>query len=385
MRKPETVVVFPLFYDGGAESVCMWILEALKERCQLTLLTFSDVTLSALNARHGTALDPSSVKILTPLPRAVGRRLPGFSFRQHVMSRWIRSANRFDVAVSAMNEMDFGRPGIQYVHYPMFGRGVEGVRALVGYPSSRPSRVYRHLLRHFTGFSDARMLENMTLVNSRWTAGMYYTAYGRAARVVYPPVMANFPDIAWEDREDGFVIVGRLVPEKQVERAIAILAKVRDEGFPVHLHITAGRGDPAYIRKIRRLGATRPWVHLEPDLDRAELALLVATHRYGIHARANEHFGIAVAELLAAGCIPFVPDRGGQLEIVGESPELAFGDDEDAMRKICAVLAHPQRQVDLRTRLRHRVADFSESRFVTGIQGAFDDFLAAAGGPTPGR
>lgn len=370
-------MIFPAFEGGGAEAVCAWMMQALVERCDLTLVTFSEVDLRELDRRHGTALARHAVRVLVPFPRGVGRLLRGFSIRQQVMVRWFKARGcAFDVPISAMNEMDFGRPGIQYVHFPMFGHGAERVRALVGYPHSRTTRVYRGSLRWFASFSDERVRGNLTLVNSAWTAKAFETAYGQPARVVYPPVMSAFPEVSWDTREDGFVALSRMVAEKHLERAIEILARVRHEGFAVHLHVTAGQGDLACIEEIRRAQATHgPWLHLERALDRQGIAALVARHRYGIHTRENEHFGIAVAEMLKGGCLPFVPASGGQLEIIGPNPDLAFESDADAVRKICAVLRDRERQQVLRTRLRAQIPLFSETRFVAGIAQAFEDFV----------
>ena len=38
-QKKSVAVFYPLFSGGGAEAVCLWILEALKETYDLTLLS----------------------------------------------------------------------------------------------------------------------------------------------------------------------------------------------------------------------------------------------------------------------------------------------------------------------------------------------------------
>ena len=51
----------------------------------------------------------------------------------------------------------------------------------------------------------------------------------------------------------------------------------------------------------------------------------------------NEHFGIAVAEMMQAGCITFIHDSGGQTEIVNLR-ELRYQTKEEAIEKIIQVL-----------------------------------------------
>jgi len=54
------------------------------------------------------------------------------------------------------------------------------------------------------------------------------------------------------------------------------------------------------------------------------LVNLFGRHRWGLHGRKPEHFGIAVPEQVASEIVPFVPDCGGGREIVGEDPRLLY-------------------------------------------------------------
>ena len=92
------------------------------------------------------------------------------------------------------------------------------------------------------------------------------------------------------------------------------------------------------------------WVSWNKDLNRKELVSLVARHKYGIHGMENEHFGIAVAELVNAGCVTFVPKSGGQMEIVEDS-RLMYLDVSDAVEKIRSVLESDDLQSKLRGKL----------------------------------
>jgi glycosyltransferase involved in cell wall biosynthesis len=91
----------------------------------------------------------------------------------------------------------------------------------------------------------------------------------------------------------------------------------------------------------------RPYVELEGEVPREELVERICTHRYGIHGKEYEHFGMAVAELAAGGAIPFVPASGGQHAIVGDD-RLTFDSVEDAVDSIDRVLSNPATQTELR-------------------------------------
>jgi len=105
---------------------------------------------------------------------------------------------------------------------------------------------------------------------------------------------------------------------------------------------------------------------------------LLAGHRFGIHARTGEPFGIAVAEMVKAGCITFVPVEGGQAEIVNH-PDLTYSDVDDAVNKIDRILRDERREDALRLHLKAQGELFSTERFMAGIRAAVEQFLATRG------
>jgi glycosyltransferase involved in cell wall biosynthesis len=101
---------------------------------------------------------------------------------------------------------------------------------------------------------------------------------------------------------------------------------------------------------------------------------LLAGHRFGINARPNDAFGIAVAEMVKGGWIVFVPNGGGQVEIVNH-PALIYGNEADATQKISAVLASDAEQESLRNHLLRSSHRFSEESFQGRIRQVVKDFL----------
>jgi len=385
--RPRVAVLFPSFRGGGAESVCLWMVEALRQDHQVTLHTFSDIRFEPLNQYHGTAIPDGEVEVLHPfaatlLNRAADGSRGQFTLRQHLVIRHFKRCRPpADLAISAYNEMDLGRPGIQYIHYPLFGAGHEAARAEVGAPDSAARAAYRRFCRGLSRFSDQGMKSNLTIANSRWTADIVKRVYGIDARVIYPPVADDMPVVPWERRQDGIVVLGRLVPEKQVEKAIRIVQALRSRGLDLRLCILGGGADPAYLASLRRLlDGKESWATMRIGLARREIAALVTGYRFGLHVRENEQFGIAVAEMVKAGCIPFVPSTGGQREIVGDSEELLFDDESQAVERIAGVVSRPQVQHRLRGSLASRGRMFSASRFMAEIREAAREMTARAGG-----
>ncbi|MFW6265724.1 MAG: glycosyltransferase, partial [Halanaeroarchaeum sp.] len=164
------------------------------------------------------------------------------------------------------------------------------------------------------------------LANSRWTADVFERIYGQRPAVLHPPVDPIACEGAWTDRESGIVVVGRIAPDKRLEDAMAIVDGVRDRGHDVHLHI-AGSAPGAYRRYARRIAevaSKRSYVHLETDVSRRRIQDLLCSHRYGLNVKSEEHFGMAVAEYVAAGMVAFAPAAGGQRAILRDREDRLF-------------------------------------------------------------
>ncbi len=182
--------------------------------------------------------------------------------------------------------------------------------------------------------------------------------------VIYPPVQADFPAVPFDRRENGFVFIGRIAPEKRIEDIVTILAAVR-ERENVHLHIAGPLDDSAYCKEIRSLaGMHADWMRLDGVVFGEAKRQLLARHKYGINACQGEAFGISVAEFVKVGCIVFVPDNGGQTEIV-DHQQLTYRDADEAVSRILGVLRSEPRQRELLGHLLLQAEKFSVQRFRT--------------------
>jgi glycosyltransferase involved in cell wall biosynthesis len=372
---------------GGDRAVAAWTIEALREEHRIGVLSWVPPRLECINAYYGTSL--RSADFAAHLPAVALRRvIPPGRLNLWKYNYLLRLSQRlrppYDVVIGTDNEADFGRHGVQYIHYPRFGDdrvfpGAESQRddpRRRWYHRSRPiMRAYFRLCGLGTGFSFERMRRNLTLVNSEWTRNKVQQILGIDAVTLYPPVPTDFPSVPWEAREHGFVCVGRIAPEKETESIIALLSAVRARGYPVHLHVIGSVGDAAYYERITRLQrAHADWVSVECDHFHAAMAEVVARHRYGIHAMRGEHFGIGVAEMLNAGCVVFVRDDGGPIEIVGDDPDLVFHGPDDAADKIAAVLGDEARLGAVRRRLAARRQLFSTVEFMRQMRAVVEQF-----------
>ena len=180
-------------------------------------------------------------------------------------------------------------------------------------------------------------------MNSEWTGELVRRLYpGIETRVLHPPVAGRFPAVDWNEREDGVVVLGRISSEKRVDLSIEIVRRVRERGYPLRLHVIGSADDRATYRQVKSLMRRHSdWIALHEDISREELVALMSRQRYGLHAMTEEHYGTAVAEMVVAGLVVFVPDGGGQREIVDCLPDLLWRTPEEAVERFVAVLRSP--------------------------------------------
>jgi len=376
-HRNKIAIVHPRLAFGGSESVALWAIEALKGRADVSLITGGEVDLARLNEYYGTDIRPGEISILrAPMPPGLGSTTKFAGLRWRFVDRYCkRIAPEFDLVINTYGPCDFGVPAVQCIaDFSFAGEWRDRLNPALAdhrrwwYGDSPLRKAYLGLCGLISTPGSEAWKTNLTLANSCWTAALLKEQFGVESRVVYPPVAGSFPPVEWAERENGFVCVGRVVPEKRMDTVIRILERVRAAGHNVHLHILGGLDDSEFGRKIRQMAEQRrEWVFLEGRVAGPKKDAIIAAHRFGINGRELEPFGIAPAEMVKAGCITFVPSSGGQTEIV-DHPLLAFADEEDAAQKICTVLASETLQQTLRTHLNLAAQRFSAAEFMRSIR-----------------
>ncbi len=374
--KKSVAVFYPNFAGGGAESVGLWILEALKDKYNVTLVTLLDVDFPSLNSMYGTHLSSESVRVKSIFPKwmysglelVMANNSVARIFLLHLLIRYFKLQSLDDdLVLSAYNAMDLGKAGIQYIHWiNVFDKDAQ-------------------FYKNISNFSDEKMKSNLSLANSYLVADAIHAEYDIESTVVYPPVVMEVQQVPWEQKENAFICSGRLTEPKQPHKAIKILKQVREKGFDVKLYLTGGGGGLyglRYLRFLKKMVAENSdWVTLCQDLPYRDYVNLLSKCRYGFHYK-KEPFGISIAEMVKAGAIPFVRSEGGQTEIVGkQNQDLLFAKDQDAVEKIVNVLNNSEKQQALRFSLEDRQKMFSTDKFMSEINRVLDDYFLTSADP----
>jgi glycosyltransferase involved in cell wall biosynthesis len=382
MERAKIAIVHPQLGWGGSEAVALWALAALKDEYDVSLVTAGNVDVKGINEFYGTDLDSSEFSVLqVSLPSVIRNTSKFAALRGRFVQRYSqRIAPNFDLMMSGYNPCVFGVKGIQLV------ADLEALPDILPlrnwkrwwYGKTLLRAAYLKLCDDISSANRAAWTENITLANSAWTADLLRRDYGVESDVLYPPVSGEFPSSPDRERDMGFVCIGRIIPEKGIETIVEILEGVRSKGHDVHLHIIGDADHSPYARNLRErcLECHPGWLHFDGRLSEQRKNSLISKHRFGISGRKDEPFGIAVAEMVEAGSIVFVPDNGGQVEIVNHD-DLVYRSVPDAINKISMVMDSPEAQRSLQEHLAKGAGRFSVEQFKKGIQNAVSRFFQA--------
>jgi glycosyltransferase involved in cell wall biosynthesis len=355
-----------LDFRGGADVVCLEACAALASEHDVTLYTVSQTDPNALAAKFDVPFDASVVQ--PPGSRAIAGALasvgstvgPQLAARTAFLHAFFRGhADAYDAALSTANEVSLPLPSVQYVHFPQFhlDRTSEADPGRLDWLWSRlaapapdePSRA-------------DRPGRTRLVANSSWTADVVDDIYGERPAVCHPPV-DPIPGRDWDDRDDGVLVLGRIAPDKHVLDAIGVVDDLRDRGYDLDCHVV-GSAPPAYteyVHRVERASAAREHVTLETDVDRERILDLLGRYRFGLNMKRTEHFGMAVAEYVAAGVLPFAPDDGGQVDVLAGDDRLLFTDADEAVARIADAIDADRRPFLPRDR-------FERDRFASDIR-----------------
>uniref|UniRef100_A0A7S1XN84 GDP-Man:Man(3)GlcNAc(2)-PP-Dol alpha-1,2-mannosyltransferase n=1 Tax=Phaeomonas parva TaxID=124430 RepID=A0A7S1XN84_9STRA len=248
-----------------------------------------------------------------------------------------------------------------YVHYPTIQREMLA-RVVEGRPAYNNGRriassttlsgmklLYYRLLGAAYGFCGSFAVRCMA--NSSWTKAHIedmWGAWGSKVMLLYPPVNTrDLSGFALNPREPVVLSVGQFRPEKDHElqiRAFATLRrrltaaasspsggdttlrrktrdpKPRPAPMPTPRLVLVGgvrnEGDEALVNHLRGVCAELGLnvgedVEFRVNEEYDELLRWLSTAAVGIHTMWNEHFGIGVVEMQAAGCVTVAHDSGG--------------------------------------------------------------------------
>ncbi len=301
-----------------------------------------------------------------------------------------RIAREHDVCICGFNEMDFGIPGMQYIHFPAHANPALLARYQILAPDNIYFRhrafywAYRFLQGFISNYRTKHLRANYSWVNSEFMSGIVNEAYGIQGKVCYSAFVP--PESEWNyhrEREFRMVSIGRFASDKYLLELMDQWAALH-QAHPTLKFTLAGRiSEPEYLRLVQeKAAALGVPVEILPDCPREKLKDLLETSRFYLHPKPLEHFGIVILEAAYAGCLPFVHQSGGMIEIAPSTAQ-QYTSLEDLLEKFAAVVARPQLEAELlAAQAAHRVR-FSTENFYRDFEQGVAEFIASRCGARP--
>jgi len=171
-------------------------------------------------------------------------------------------------------------------------------------------------------------VNDVVMVNSRWTANVVKDMYGEEPIVLNPPIPPNVSIVRnprpFDERQLAVIMIGRFAREKRYHWVVGeLMPRLTKEVPGVKLIIVGGTGTKpsnTYYERIRRMAIENKLnIELYPNAPGDVKVALMDQARVFLHATINEHWGVVVAEAMARG-LPVVVHRSG-----GAWSDLAMG------------------------------------------------------------
>lgn len=145
------------------------------------------------------------------------------------------------------------------------------------------------------------------MANSRFVAERILRIYGRISTVIYPPVDIDRFELKKKGKGDYFVTLGRLVPYKNIDRLAHAF-----QGSPHKLVIVGDGPGRKGLEEIIKGHTNIEWYPWVSDKEWGRILLKARAFLF----MAEEDFGIAPVEAMAAGVPVIAWGKGGILETV---------------------------------------------------------------------
>lgn len=196
------------------------------------------------------------------------------------------------------------------------------------------------------------------IANSDETRARIKKYYDKTATVIHPPVdIARFEPA--RVRSDYYVSLGRQVPYKRVDLAVAAATKL---GIKLKVY-----GNGSEHEKLVDMAGPTVEFFTNRFGDASDKAVEEAlNHARGFIFPAEEDFGIVPVQALAAGTPVVAYGKGGALDIVDSESGILFG--KQTVDSVVDAIRQLEQKTYLPGTLRRRSRRFEKSLFVTKIR-----------------
>jgi glycosyltransferase involved in cell wall biosynthesis len=227
---------------------------------------------------------------------------------------------------------------------------------------------------------------DLLLANSHFTRQWITRRWNQSSTVLYPPV--DTTNIVPRTKQPMILSIGRFFAGSHNKKHLPMIQAFRAlcdaglQGWEFHLVGGCDQTRPehrAYLEQARTAAVGYPIVfHIDAPFDELRALLGAASifwHATGFEEdeeqapESFEHFGIATVEAMAAGCVPIVIARAGQLEIVEpERNGMLWNTLPELRARTREVIDDAELRARLRIGARERSLQFGAERFAREVR-----------------
>lgn len=221
--------------------------------------------------------------------------------------------------------------------------------------------------------------KSTVLTNSEFSRDAILSIFGSPnIKILSPPVdVEAFRTNCLEsnERRDIVLVLSRIDPDKEIEKALSLAKILKKRGVGRQMIIAGSiqHRNSSYLHFLQKL--MKDWdiedyVTLKTNTTLEELFEIIRKAKVYFHPKFAEHFGISIAESMAAGLAPIVPNLGGQTEFVPQ--KFHFKSLDEAANLISSSLALSSSE---RRQISDSVNRFSTSNYINNFQALLSERL----------
>jgi len=324
------MIHFSLNFVGGAEKLCLTTIAALKNAGHsVTLVTVEKTDWKVVQKSFANYTMPDrelylfSAKLSKRLSNPVlAVTLYASYLFEHI---FLKMSKKYDVTLSTFGDLIYSMVDIVYVNAPLkaFDKFSQILPITNASKWRFQSKLYDLSLMMFN-----RIPARIMLVNSTFIKRVVADSLKTNAHVVSPPVDVNYFKRSNKDhpRKDEIITLGGYSPKRQLERVPIIASYSKSGQF-----VIIGKTDEYSFITLRNLRAIIERCRLEgrvkllSNIPRQRLREELSEAKICLHPMPNEHFGTAIVESMASGCVPIVHKSGGPWLDILEQKQGEYG------------------------------------------------------------
>lgn len=362
---------------GGAERLCLSVIEALKSRGHnVSLVTVEKTDWEAVEKNFGTVVFPNKEEYV--MRSRVSKRLSSIPVTSMYFSLFAlqllakKSLHGYDLIINTFGDAINSIADITYIHFPL--RAALNLSQIPAFADISMWKRIAPIYDSAMSFLD-RVAPGDLLTNSKFMQRIIRSALHRESIVVYPPVdVKTFASNCYNKGKEGnmVAVVASYTPKRHLERVPLIAKRVKLARF-----IVMGKADDYSLPTLKKMRDQIHSLHVEDKITLMknvsfdEFLRVLSEAKAYLHIMPQDHFGISVVEAMASGCVPVVHRSGGPwIDILEEEQGLygfSYSTPAEAATYIDSLVADEDLRSKIASRALSRARRFDRAVFMNRI------------------